>query len=293
MIRPAFAGDEAILDGFLAQHAESSMFLRSNLVEAGLGNQTHPHGTTYLMDMRAGVLRGVFGLTNEGFAMCQAPGADQATWAGFVAALTGRDVKGITGDDAQVSHAIAAMGLAQNAFLSNATEPLYRLDLAELVLPVLDNPEAALPLSIRPPEARDIEILTLWYLAYGHETGVQPEQGATEKAIERAMNAINGDITRVLIHDGRPVAMTAFNAQFQDMVQIGGVYTPDQHRNKGYARYVVAAHLTEARKTGAKTAVLFANNSAAARAYEAIGFQHIGRYRVAVLKETHRLEPQT
>jgi predicted GNAT family acetyltransferase len=39
------------------------------------------------------------------------------------------------------------------------------------------------------------------------------------------------------------------------------------------------------REGGARTAILFASGPAACRAYEAIGFRHIGSYALAILKE--------
>lgn len=276
MIRPAVAGDEALIEGFLQGHPNSSMFLRSNLATAGIGNLDHPHGTQFLLQMRRGALIGVFGLTNEGYAMCQAPLAEAEDWATFMRAMAGRSVNGLTGPDAQVLQAIEALGVAAEAFSVNHAEPLYRLELDQLV------PHDG---SIRAPETLDVDLLTLWFLAYGKDTGIYTGDKAAEWAIGRAVNAIKGDMTRLLIADGRPVAMTAFNARFADMVQIGGVFTPEDRRGKGYGRRVVAAHLAEVRAEGVKTAILFSNNDAASRAYEAIGFQRVGSYRVAVLKK--------
>lgn len=46
---------------------------------------------------------------------------------------------------------------------------------------------------------------------------------------------------------------------------------------------MTAARLAEARAAGARVAILFSNNDAASRAYEAIGFRRVGDYRVCVL----------
>ncbi|MEO9684847.1 MAG: N-acetyltransferase, partial [Tateyamaria sp.] len=51
-----------------------------------------------------------------------------------------------------------------------------------------------------------------------------------------------------------------------------------------YGGQVIAAHLAQARDRGINRAILFAANRAAARAYEAIGFRHIGAYRVALFE---------
>ena len=78
--------------------------------------------------------------------------------------------------------------------------------------------------------------------------------------------------------DGKPVAMTGFNARLPEVVQIGGVYTPPELRGNGYAKLAVALHLIEARTAGATRAVLFAASESAARAYIAIGFQPAGQF---------------
>nr|WP_255743953.1 GNAT family N-acetyltransferase [Aliiroseovarius sediminis] len=103
-------------------------------------------------------------------------------------------------------------------------------------------------------------------------------QGRTDRALE------TGDV-RIMEVNGQPVAMTAINARLPDMIQIGGVYTPPTLRGKGYARRVVALHLAEEREQGVTNAILFASGPAACRAYEAIGFRHIGSYALAILKE--------
>ncbi|MEC8040635.1 MAG: GNAT family N-acetyltransferase [Pseudomonadota bacterium] len=276
MIRPAVTADAPALGAFLARHPNSSMFLRSNLATAGIGNLDHPHGTFFLVQIKQGEIIGTFGVTNEGYAMCQAPEAGPAEWQAFARGVAGRGISGITGSDTQVLQAIDALALPADLFSLNHAEPLYRLELAQL-----DPPQATL----RAPETLDIDLLMQWFLAYMQDTGLGGGPDMASKAIERAVNAIKGDVTRLLIVDGRPVAMTAFNARFEDMVQIGGVYTPPERRSRGYGRQVVAAHLAEARKDGVKTAILFSNNDAASKAYESIGFQRVGSYRVAVLKE--------
>ncbi|MDX1782191.1 MAG: GNAT family N-acetyltransferase [Thalassovita sp.] len=276
MIRKAQPGEEAAIEAFLAQHADSSMFLRSNLAAYGLAELQHPHGTTYCLYPEIGAIRGVFGRSNSGFLMCQAPDAAPEVWRGFADALEGQEIKGMTGDDEQVTAALAAIGLPGDGFVMNHAEPLYRLDLARLKAPAA---------TLRVPVSEDAELLSLWSAQYMIDTGEAGAKGPEPRiAIARAVEAITGGKTRLLIEDGQPVAMTGFNAQLDDMVQVGGVFTPPDRRGNGNARRAVAAHLAEARAQGAKTAILFANNAAAARAYEAIGFERIGAYRVAILK---------
>lgn len=276
MIRQAQPGEEASIEAFLARHPNSSMFLRSNLAAHGLGDRQQALATNYLLDLEdTGAIRGVFGRSNEGFLMCQCPEADSATWERFSQMLNGQVMQGITGDSDQVEAALRFFTPALAEFSINHAEPLYRLELDALA------PSKA---KLRSPTPFDVELLTFWFAAYARETGVQKSGDAGKIAVSRAVSAITSGKTRLLLEGDRPVAMSSFNATIPGMVQIGGVYTPPELRGRGHARTVVAGQLREARGEGVQVALLFSNNDAASRAYEAIGFQHVGSYRVAVLK---------
>ncbi len=82
--------------------------------------------------------------------------------------------------------------------------------------------------------------------------------------------------------------MTGFNATVDDLVQVGGVYTPPEGRGRGLARRAVALHLQEAREKGARRGILFANDPSAIAAYRAVGFRPIGRFVLIMFKEGHR-----
>ena len=70
MIRAARAGDEAAIDAFLEPHSTSSMFLRSNLANFGLGlgadRSSDPRATTFWV-IDDGSIQAVFGRSNAGF----------------------------------------------------------------------------------------------------------------------------------------------------------------------------------------------------------------------------------
>jgi predicted GNAT family acetyltransferase len=84
----------------------------------------------------------------------------------------------------------------------------------------------------------------------------------------------------------RPVSTSSFNAAQREAVQIGGVYTPPELRSRGYGRAAVAVSLLDARSEGAQTAILFTGkeNLPAQRAYAALGFRHVGEFRLVLLK---------
>lgn len=261
------------------------MFLRGNLARFGLGGGTHPHATRLWRLPAEGPIRAVLGLTNAGVVLCQIPGATPAEVAALAAALAGERATGLTGEAGQIAALLPALGLGPAAMRADSTEPLYRLTLADL-------PPG--PASLRRPRPGDEPLLQDWFRGYFRGTGFAPTDPAEEAALcrDRAIEACADDSScRLLLQDGRPVAMAALNAQVADLVQVGGVYVPEAARGRGLGREVTRALLAEARDRGARVAVLFANNPAAARAYEAIGFSRIGSYRIVFLSRPVLLDP--
>ena len=85
----------------------------------------------------------------------------------------------------------------------------------------------------------------------------------------------------VLEEGGVLKAMGAFNARTPDAVQLGGIYTPPEGRNRGAASRLVAGML---KQSGTERGVLFAKDPAAIRSYLAVGFRECGNYGLAFLK---------
>ncbi|MCK0126354.1 GNAT family N-acetyltransferase [Gelidibacter sp. F2691] len=277
MIRLAQAGDEPAIEAFLAGHAETSMFLRSNLLKFGLFNREHGNATEYWLTGE-GWIDGVFGMSNAGFVMSQAPDAGQSHWDALAAKVTGRQLVGITGEAHQVEAAKRALGVTGSDWALESPEPLYRLPLSDLLIPNT-------PGTIRAPIEADRDLIFTWTRAYSAELHMSSPERLDEEAKGRTDRALATGDVRILEIGGQPVAMTAINARLPEMIQIGGVYTPPELRGNGYARRVVALHLAQERNKGVATAILFASGPAACRAYEAIGFQCIGSYALAILKD--------
>jgi predicted GNAT family acetyltransferase len=164
------------------------------------------------------------------------------------------------------------------------TELLYILPLDQLSVPAA---LATGALYGRPTAACDLDQVADWWMAYGVEIlGEQDTTTGREQRRIQAESAIAEARTWVLEEHSRLVAMSSFNARIREAVQIGGVYTPPALRGQGYARAVVAASLLGARSQGAHLATLFTgvHNLAAQRAYEALGFQVVGDYRLVTFR---------
>ncbi|WP_147112903.1 GNAT family N-acetyltransferase [Tateyamaria sp. syn59] len=273
-LRLAHPADAPWIEAFLADYADTSMFLRSNLAAHGLEPSADGHATEMFVQDRGDAVRGVLGLSNSGYLMAQMPydgdiAPARAHW-------QGRSVLGMTGVPEQAVQVQAALGLSNAPASLVENEPLYTLDLADLAGP-FD--------ILRATRADDAEMLETWFFNYRRDTGsTGTDEAAWAEARARTRRALDGTGTRIPERDGQPVAMTTFNAQVADIVQVGGVFVSRALRNKGYGRRVVAAHLAEARARGVTRAILFAASATAARAYEGIGFRRIGAYRVVLFE---------
>ncbi|MCT4607829.1 MAG: GNAT family N-acetyltransferase [Pelagimonas sp.] len=277
MIRKATNADAGAIATFLEAHIETSMFLLSNLEAHGAENTDHPHGTAYFLRETGEGITGVFGCTNGGFVIFQIPGFSATEAQTYAYLLRGYTLRGINGSAYQVETLLNALPLQKSDWQLNRKEPLYALDLKEIPAPAAE---------LRQAQQQDQPLLECWFESYMVETGTQ----GADDPLTRAKAAIGSEHIRLLIRDGQPQGMTAFNAQAGSAVQIGGVFVPPKLRGQGLAGQMIAAHLSEARAQGKTKAVLFAASDDAARAYEKIGFQRIGSYGLALLHQPTKLD---
>jgi RimJ/RimL family protein N-acetyltransferase len=262
--RAARAADIPPVERLLRQHLQSSMFLLGNLKDPCNGQAMD----LWVQDD----LSGVVGLTEAGMVLMQAPHAPAEDWQAASVLLAGRSIAGCAGNTAQLRAFLAASDFVSRPTRLDEDEPGFSLDLDQLEIPKAEQ-AALIPLATAP---RDLVLD--WRAAYHREVLATGADVSEERAAQDIASYLDRDSHRVLSIAGQPVAMTGFNAQIPEVVQIGGVYTPPGLRGRGLARLAVALHLDEARKAGAQRAVLFAASPAAARAYEAIGFRPAGSF---------------
>lgn len=268
------AGPEDLdwITALLRDHIQASMFLLDNLQKYGLGSDA-PYGMqVWCLNDR----EGIFAITNSGSVMMQAPTATAADWRALGPMVQGRKIEFVLGDAPQSRAFMAAVGLSELPAKRDADEPGFHLHLDDLVLDARPG-EALRPFSDIPHEQ-----LLEWGTAYNVEvTGKDPEV-ARELTRMNTGIYLERDSHRLLYEGDRPVSRTGINAQVDDVVQIGGVYTPPDLRGQGYARRAVAYHMDELRQKGVRAAVLFAASNEAAKAYRAIGFKPAGRFTLVV-----------
>lgn len=277
-IREATPDDRASIVEYLSPHITKSMFLLGNLDKYGTDNKTHPFGTQYFLIETNNTICGVFGFTNGGYMMCQIPELSTELANQCLAKLSGRHFVGITGDATQVTAFKQAMNFPDDAWLVDMVEPLYSLETSLIRKDTTH---------IRRPVEDDLPLLAQWFGQYERDTGLIQINSDT---LQKARDAVDLGQVRLLIEGYGPTAMTGLNARYGNTVQVGGVYVPAALRGKGRAGRVVAAHLAELKGLGIDRAILFSASQSAARAYEKIGFGHIGEYQIALLVQETIIE---
>jgi predicted GNAT family acetyltransferase len=268
--------DRPAIEAFLRPHAEYAMFPLNNLARYGM-TSGHPYALTLWTRTSDGQITDVLALTDAGMVMPFLPSRDYAAAA---QALRGRQVSGMSGRRDDVRGVEAACALTHAPRTLDHDEPHFLLHLTDLVVP--PGPGHIVPLAQAPAAA-----VRAWMLDYQLHTLNTPADQAPERMQAAYANYTALGSHVVLMEAGTPLAMTGFNAQIPDIVQLGGVYTPPPLRGQGHARRAVAMHLAQ---TGAARAVLFSASAAAARAYQAVGFRQIGDWTLMLLqnKETAR-----
>lgn len=172
----------------------------------------------------------------------------------------------------------------QPEYSLDSQEVLYSLDLENLIVPpALSSGELAVKLAT--PD--DLSFLKPWMIGYNVETLNATHDEDLEKHVEESVlaRAKLGNLF-VLWQGDTPLATSGFNAKVSSLVQIGGVYTPPEHRRNGYARTCVAGSLQTAIAEGISKSILFTDqeNIGARTAYERIGYQHIGYFGLYIIK---------
>ncbi|PYO40014.1 MAG: GNAT family N-acetyltransferase [Gemmatimonadetes bacterium] len=279
LLRP---GDEAALEAFLAGHADTSMFLRSNARSAGLADRGERMQATYVAALEGGRIAGVAAHCWNGIVLVQAP-AHAPVVAREAVRRSGRAVTGFSGPWGQVAAAREALGLGAAPTAKDSRDELYVLELAQLVIP----PQlAAGGLRCRHPDEGELELLVEWRVSFSLEAlGAAPGPELRRASRDDVLLQHQRGADWVLVSGTTPVAYAVFNAMLPEIVQIGGVWTPQELRGRGYARCVVAGSLLAAGKQGVRRAVLFADplNAAARAAYLALGFRIVGDYGLVLL----------
>ena len=280
--RPLVDADIPALEALLAQHADSSMILRSNLRAAGLADTGARYSGLWAGLFDGAALIGAAAHFWNDMLILQCPAPPEGIALLARAAASGRPVAGVVGPLAQAQAGWAAIHAAPPRI--EMREDLFSLDLRELQLPGSLQSSA---LTVRRATAADLPTLSPWSYDYNVEVGqMVPGPASVTSAAEKIAALVAEDVVFVACsEDGAPRAMSSFNARMPDCVQIGGVWTPPEGRRRHAARACVAGSLQIARAEGVARSILFTrvDNTAARLAYLGIGYRIVGDYGILLV----------
>lgn len=118
----------------------------------------------------------------------------------------------------------------------------------------------------------DLALVTSWIRSFVRTTGLH---GMREPEARARRLVASGYLA--LWVDRAPVSMAAFPARTRNTVRVGYVYTPDEHRRRGYASALVAHLSRHILDSGFRRCVLYTDlgNPTSNRIYRAIGYRPV------------------
>lgn len=138
-------------------------------------------------------------------------------------------------------------------------------------------PVRGVPGSSRHATREDADLLIPWIRAFGAEArhhASAPGEDAG-KVVAARFDGPGG--FAIWEDDGAPVSLAGWGARTPNGVRIGPVYTPPEHRGRGYASALTAAVSAEQLAAGRRFCFLYtdAANPTANKIYRAIGYEHV------------------
>jgi predicted GNAT family acetyltransferase len=265
--------DEAL--AFLRDRRETSLYLLSNLAEYGPVLTEHLNSGNFKVVVDGDRVVAVFVLTRRGNLVAQCDEADAI--ANLIL-------------DACETEPIALQGFVSRWAVA---DPLHRAHQARhprfdttfhardiLFRRPVESGRAPADPAVRPLQAGDFEAWDPLQRAFLEQEGI-PVQGtmAQRRTLFEAQTARGHWWGYVA--DGKLVSTVALNACIEGVGQVGGVYTPPEHRRRGYSRAVMQRLFADAAgPLGLHTLILFTGegNVEAQRMYEQLGFERIGHF---------------
>lgn len=195
---------------------------------------------------------------------------DEATVDVVADALAGEALPGVVGPKEAAARFVerwaAASGVPARLSVS---ERIFRLD--RVVAPPSTSG------TWRPAAPGDRELVAAWIVAFLAEA--IPDEPPLAEPLATADRWIEGRYRRLYLWEegGRPVSVVGIGGETPSGVRIGPVYTPPEHRGRGYASNLTAVVSQLALDEGRQFCFLFTDlaNPTSNRIYQAIGYRPV------------------
>ena len=278
MIHDVTDSDLARVRAYLEAHADSSLFLLSNLAMLGPRLGEHPNSGNYRSVVEEETIVAVFSLTRRGNLLVQGAGrADLAEQILGACDAEPIEVTGVIGDWS-TAEALWRLVCADPRFVPTLSQKdlLFTLPLTNVVEPHVT--EGAT--TVRWLRVDDFELWEPLNSAYLVELRLPMELSRDQRREEfesgaradRWWGAFDGD---------RLVAIAGLNAVYGRLGQVGGVYSRPEERRKGYGGVVMRQLISDCQSRHRfERLALFTGHDqiAARRLYESLGFQAGGAF---------------
>lgn len=260
---------------FLRDRRETSLFLLGNLAEFGPTLSDHLNSGNFKVVLEDGRVTAVFVLARRGNLIVQSDRpAEHAALILDACLEEPVALTGLIGAWDVIAPLHAALQARPAGFTTNfqSREILYRraVDAA---------PPVAHP-AVRPLSADDFDAWVALHTAFLADEGIPMQGTLAERRTAFEAHTAKG-LWWGYFADGRLASMVTLNACVEGVGQLGGVFTPPEHRRRGYSRAALERLFADAAgPLGLHTLVLFTGetNHAAQAMYEALGFERIGHY---------------
>lgn len=136
-------------------------------------------------------------------------------------------------------------------------------------------PVEGVPGQLKRATEADRPLLVAWFAAFSQEVGEAHDTRATERSVDARLKGSASGL--YLWHDRQPVSLAGYGGPTPHGIRVGPVYTPPEHRQKGYASACVAALSQRLLDEGRAYCFLFTDlaNPTSNHIYQAIGYKPV------------------
>lgn len=126
----------------------------------------------------------------------------------------------------------------------------------------------------RPAADADRALLVSWIRAFTDEAFGEPSIRSAEEVVDARLRERGAF---VLWEDGEPVSLAGWGGETPNGVRVGPVYTPPDHRGRGYGSAVTAAVTAERLAAGRRFCFLYTDvaNPTSNRIYTRLGYEPV------------------